>query len=319
MDLSNFLGSSFLQTPAWDQFQQARGKTTYWLDKTLFIKHDLKFGQSYWYAPRISNPPSIEQLDAVFKGKTTFVKIEPQQGGLEKPFTKMPTVQPRQTILLDLTHSEDKLLENMKTKTRYNIRLAERKKILVARYDHPDSVSRVSEFIALSKETNLRDQIRSYDDHYYEKLLDVLGKAGMASLFVAYHEDKPLASLILIRHNGIATYLFGASSSDKQNLMASYLIQWHAITYAKASGDHIYDMWGARVDERLAPGEYKQTMAASKVQPRPGKTYGVTRFKLGFNGEVYFYPPAYDRSYKQFWYNLYKGYRGLNSNHGFTY
>lgn len=319
MDLSNFLRNSFLQTPEWEQFQQARGKTTYRLNETLFIKHAMRFGQSYWYAPRAFSIPTLEQLDATFKDKTTFIKIEPQQGKLKKPFIPMPSVQPRQTVLLDLTKSEDKLLEDMKGKTRYNVRLAERKKIQIARYDYPDSLERLEEFIALTKETNLRDQIRSYDDHYYLKLLEVLGKAGKASLLVAYYEDKPLASMILIRHEGVATYLFGASSSKNQNLMASYLLQWHAILFAKASGDKIYDMWGVRVDERVAPGEHAQTMPAEKMQPRPGKTYGVSRFKLGFNGEIYIYHPAYDRSYKQFWYNLYKGYRGINSRKGFSY
>jgi len=309
--------SSFLQTPIWEKFQQQLGRSTYWLDGVLFIRYPLTYGQDYWYAPRVDNVPDIAHIDQAFRGHTTFVKIEPVRDSLDQLFKPTYTTQPRQTLILDLKGSEDQLLENMKAKTRYNIRLAERKHISVSIYDAAESIKHLGEFMALTKETNLRDQIKSYDVDYYQKLLLVLGEAKMANLAVAYFEGQPLSGLILIRHQKTATYLFGASNNQQRNLMSPYLLQWEAIRFAKKSGCDFYDWWGIRVDSRLATGT---PTSIDQVQPTPGKTYGVTKFKLGFGGEPIFYPPAFNRSYKQFWYNLYQTYHNLTTSYsGFNY
>lgn len=312
--------NSFLQTATWEKFQQQLGRATYWLDGVLFIRHPLKFGQDFWYAPRTNKIPPLEHLNAAFKHRTTFVKVEPVQENLTKPWQATRSTQPRQTLIVDLSPSEDALLEKMKQKTRYNIRLAERKHISISIYEGEDSLKHVGEFLALTKETNLRDQIKSYDPNYYQRLLQVLGEAKMVNLLVAYLEGTPLSSLILVRHEKTATYLFGASSNQQRNLMAPYLLQWQAMQFAKAAGCTSYDFWGIRVDNRLGPSGSTAPTSVDQVQPTPGKSYGVTKFKLGFGGQPIFYPPAYNLSYKQFWYNLYQTYHNMTtSSSGFCY
>lgn len=296
-----------MQAPAWERMQHKLGRQTYWLDNALFINRKIRFGQDFWYAPRTLDEPTAEQIDAVFKGKTTFVRLEPQKNHLPKPFVIHPSVQPRQTLMLDLNQSLDEILNGMKQKTRYNIRLAEKKGVTVASYKYPDSVKMLPVFLKLTKETNLRNQIKSYDQLYYASLLEELGKDNMAELLVASHDNQPVAAMILTKTQEQATYLFGASSSSKQELMASYLIQWSAISQAKKLGLQSYDFWGIRVESDIAEGELRIKDNLEQVYPTPGSTYGVTRFKLGFGGTVVIYPPCFDRYYKPFWYNAYRG------------
>lgn len=312
-------GASFLQTPAWERVQQCLGRSTYWLDGTLFINHPLGWDKRYWYAPRATTVPTIERLDAAFKNHGIFVKIEPRLSTLEKPWIKTKTRQPRQTLLLDLTPSLDTLLEQMKSKTRYNIRLAERKKVTVYTLNYPESLQYLPYFLKQTKETNARDQISSHEDSYYRTVLEELGKDGMATLLVAFVGDTPVASEIVIRHEGTATYLFGASGNAARESMATYLIQWEAIKLAKAAGDTVYDFWGVRVDDRIAHGAVSEETNQGNIQPTPGKAFGVTRFKLGFGGVIHQYPPAYDRSYSAFWYNIYRGASSLSSSSSFSY
>lgn len=297
---------SFMQTPAWEQFQRALGRGTYRLDGILFIKHDLPFGASYWYAPRLEQPPAIERLDAVFKTQTKFVLVEPQLVTLDKPWQPLPTRQPRQTLFTDLTHDVERLSAHQKSKTRYNIGLAERKNIKVYHVAPAESLNYLPIFMRLTHETNLRNQIKSHPESYYRALLAVLGQAGISSMHLAYADDQPVSALILVRHAGVATYLFGASSSLDRNIMASYLLHWQTILWAKAQGDLLYDWWGIKVDAEMVTGRYSEDANTNQIMPAPGKSFGVTRFKLGFGGKVHFYPPAYGRSYSNFWYNAFK-------------
>lgn len=314
------LTPSFMQTPAWEKMQQRLGRSTYWLNGVLLVNRKMRFGQDYWYAPRTLTEPTAETLDTVFKGRTTFVRLEPQAHLLPKPFISHASVQPRQTLMLDLQKGEEAILAGMKQKTRYNIRLAEKKGVTVQRFAYPECVNQIPVFLQLTKETNLRNQIKSYDQHYYQSLVEELGQVDQAELLVAYHENTPVASMILTKTDQTATYLFGASSSAKQELMASYLLQWSAITDSIAAGLKYYDFWGIRVDAEMAHGELALEDNLSQIVPTPGTTYGVTRFKLGFGGTVIIYPTCFDRSYKHFWYTVYRGFKSSwAARKGFAY
>lgn len=295
-----------MQTEAWEQFQRAQGRATYRLDNTLYIRHPLKWGADYWYAPRCDQAPDIDRLDQVFKTKTKFVLVEPQSIELDKPWQSVPTRQPRQTLVTSLDAPTDRLLARMKSKTRYNIGLAERKGVTINHLSPEDSVRYLPNFMQLTQETNLRNQIRSHPDQYYQQLLTTLAPAGLATMHLAVANNQIVSALILIRHAGVATYLFGASSSADRNLMASYLLQWQTMQWAKEQGDKHYDWWGIRVDPEMAAGSFTEDANLDQIVPTPGKSFGVTRFKLGFGGKVHIYPSAYVRSYSTFWYNAFK-------------
>jgi len=311
--------SSFMQTPAWERMQQRLNSRTYWLDGVLFVNKKIRFGQDFWYAPRTDIIPELARLDAVFGKKTTFLKIEPVSEILPKPFVKVATTQPRQTLILNIDKKMEDVLGSMKSKTRYNIRLSERKGLKTITYKYPESLQHLQTFIKLTHETNIRDQIKSYDVRYYKTLLTELGKEDMAELLITYSEGEPLSAMILVHYNETSTYLFGASSSQKKELMASHHMQYVAIQNAIDRGSKRYDFWGVRVDTKFTLKESKSHISIEDVLPTPGNTYGVTKFKLGFGGSIYQYPPAYTRSYKPFWYNVYRSYRFFSTSKGFNF
>lgn len=195
-------------------------------------------------------------------------------------------VQPPDTVVIDLSPDEDALLGTMKSKTRYNVRLAGRKGVEVTRAEGADALSSLSAWYELYRVTAQRDRIAIHPEQYYR---DVVGtavemqEAGEAAptftMYTAHHEDDLLAGIVVASWDGMSTYLYGASANHKRNLMASYQLQWEAIRGARAAGDTAYDMFG------IPPTD------------DPGHSmHGLYRFKTGFGGRVVHRPGCWDLS-----------------------
>ena len=205
------------------------------------------------------------------------------------------SVQPQTTLLLDLTRSEDELLQQMHQKTRYNIRLAEKKGLTITT---GWSAKEAADFWKLLQETAERDAFSPHPEHYYATMVEVLGGNWKTrdlcgvQFYRAEHEGKTLAMNLVLSYGDTVTYLHGASSSDGRNLMAPYLLQWQAIKDAKAHGAHYYDFWG------IAPTYNPKHPWA-----------GLTRFKKGFNGNVISYWGTQDIVYHSIPYILYRTFR----------
>lgn len=182
-------------------------------------------------------------------------------------------IQFRNTLMLDLTADEETLLAHMKSKTRYNVRLAGRKGVVV-RPGSPDDLPRIYEMYA---KTAARDDfiIRPLD--YYHDAWGHFCTAGLAQPFVAGFEGEPLAALILFHFGRTAWYMYGASSNRHRNRMPNHLLQWEAIRWARAEGCTRYDFWGA-------PDELDES----------DPMWGVYRFKTGFGGRFVRHAGAYD-------------------------
>jgi len=215
-----------------------------------------------------------------------------------------------QTLILNLNKSEEELLAEMKQKTRYNIRLAEKRGIKIRISNEPEKD--IEYFWQLAKETGKRDGFYLYAKDYYAKQLlschpesrrggakDLVGDNKESveiprcarndnvcfKLFLAEYNGKIIAANIVVFFGNRAIYLHGASSNEYRNLMAPYLSQWEQIKEAKKQGFQIYDFWG--IDEINWPG--------------------VTRFKNGFGGKEIEYIGAYDYVFQPWWYVVYKG------------
>lgn len=293
---------SFLQSWEWGVFQQAVGRHVERFrdpaDGSMMtaIKMPLPTGRSYWYVPR--GPLGGDAVQAFDSG--IFVRIEPANAPAEG--TRVASVQPSQTMILDLDRSEDEILAGMHEKTRYNIRLAEKKGVRIM----PGSSGHdgFETFWNLVKETSERAGIKSHDAEYYRKMLEALsGKMGetsdkaVAKLMFAEHDGKVLAAILLIRFGDTVTYLHGASSRDRRELMAPYLLHWHAIREAKSWGVKRYDFWG------VAPMESRD--GKLKLKDPKHAWAGITRFKKGFGGAYVEYPGTFDLPGSLFWYKLY--------------
>jgi len=300
-------GSQFLQSWEWGDFLMESDELVHryalWNEQgtydTVFslIQKPLGLGFSYYYLSRADLGHDKKEIQFIFdeikkigrNEKVVFLRFEPLSkfkiADWKAKITKTIDVQPSQTLILDLRKSEDELLQDMHQKTRYNIRLADKKGVEVMAVAHQDIDKEFENFWNLMRITKERDAFRIHDREHYREML----KIGFIKLYLAKYNDQVLAAAIVSFFGDTATYIHGASSSEMRSLMAPYLLQWEMIKAAKGRGCRYYDFYG--IDENKWPG--------------------VTRFKLGFGGDRKIYPGTYDLRFNKFGYCIYKFLRAL--------
>jgi lipid II:glycine glycyltransferase (peptidoglycan interpeptide bridge formation enzyme) len=181
----------------------------------------------------------------------------------------------------------------MKQKTRYNIRLAEKKEI------HIVPSTNIEKFHEMMVVTGKRDGISAHAQAYYQRAYDLFHAEGKCELFFANYEDKPIASIMVFAQEKMAWYMYGASTEVERNRMPTYLLQWEAIRWAKAKGCEWYDLWGIPdMDEEELESSF------TRKQSHEG-LWGVYRFKRGFGGKVMRSSGAWDRIYFPVIYRIY--------------
>ncbi|MBN2016108.1 peptidoglycan bridge formation glycyltransferase FemA/FemB family protein [Candidatus Dojkabacteria bacterium] len=154
-------------------------------------------------------------------------------------------VQPRVTIFLDLSKSEDEILQSFSKNTRYNIRYALRKGIKIKKFSEPKDASRIVGFYELLLSTQKRKYFYVQPIEYFESLWDTFSREGRITLFEAFYKDSHLGSILLINTDKFAISLFSASSPQYSNLKPLYLMRWESIKEAKLRGCKFYDFFGA--------------------------------------------------------------------------
>lgn len=295
---------SFLQSLEWEKFQQSIGRKTWRIDGTLVIRHDLPLGFSYLYCPRPDCSDKSQATSGTFsygvekiarEEKSVFLKIDPLNRLPPATCHLQPShsIQPQETLVIDLSRSESDLLAAMHPKTRYNIRLAERKEVRITNQESRKDSFEV--FWALMQETVQRGGFRTHPREYYEKMLAARSEHFSNELFLAEYRGRVLAAALVNFHknyggrtsrdafSGTVTYLHGASSAEYREAMGPHLLHWRIMQEAQRRGFQYYDLWG--IDEKKWPG--------------------LTRFKKGFGGEIVQYPESVDVIYRPFLYNAY--------------
>jgi lipid II:glycine glycyltransferase (peptidoglycan interpeptide bridge formation enzyme) len=194
--------------------------------------------------------------------------------------------------VIDLSGSEEETLARMKQKTRYNIRLAEKKDVQVRASDD------VACFHRLMLTTGARDEFGVHSLEYYQRAYDLFHPQGAAELLIAEYAGEPLAGLMVFARGKRAWYFYGASSDRERNRMPAYLLQWQAMRWARERGCTEYDLWGV-------PDADEDQLEAGFEQRSDG-LWGVYRFKRGFGGKLLRSVPAFDRVYSRLGYELYR-------------
>lgn len=172
---------------------------------------------------------------------------------------------PNWTQVLDLTKSESSLLSQMKSKTRYNIRLAEKKGVEIKEMSNEQGFEIFSK---LYFETCKRQKYHGHNEKYHKILWENL-KNNVAHIIIAFYNNIPLASYELFYFKNVLYYPYGGTSLKHRNLMSSNLLMWKAIKLGKELGAKTFDMWGS-----LAP-DYDNNSDWG----------GFTRFKQGYGCE----------------------------------
>ncbi|MBU1164266.1 peptidoglycan bridge formation glycyltransferase FemA/FemB family protein [Patescibacteria group bacterium] len=310
---TNAKDGGLLQSWQWGEFKSAQGHNIHRLAimdggkitaTALIIRHNLPLKQNYLYVPRgpvssnkyqgTSNNDCVDLFGKIGQiareEESIFLKIEPTDLALDvvKQFKKSNTIQPLETLVLDLSLSEEELLKQMKSKTRYNIRLAEKRGVKIRIGEKSDFES----FWKVLEKTAERQKITNFEKNYYQKLFEVFFNDQL-KLYLAEYKGKVAAANITLYYGDHAYYFFGGQSYEFREVMAPHLLQWQQIKDAKNAGKKYYDFWG--------------------VSSTKENWQGITRFKVGFipNQSFTKYIGGYDFVYKKYLYQLYTIAKGI--------
>ncbi len=260
-----------------------------------------------FYAPRgpVADLESQECCQALFAGAervakdhgAIFLKIDPDVPIAEEGFKNILSqckfhrndtgmdfegVQPAFVFQLNIQPSAVKLMENMHSKTRYNIKLAQKKGVTIREAVGKEDLPA---FYAILQETAERDRflIRGYE--YFDMIWDQMVENGLAQIFLAEYQGRIISATLALILGKKTWYLYGASSNEYRNVMPNYLIQWEMIRWAQERGCTVYDFRGVSGD-------------LDESNP----LYGLYRFKKGFNGDMIEFMGDWDRVYSPFFY-----------------
>ena len=215
-------------------------------------------------------------------------------------------VQFKNTVLIDLNPTEDELLARMKQKTRYNIRLAEKKDVVF----RVGTLADLGMLYNMYAETSVRDGFVIRDEEYYRTVWETfMPKANspissslapsLQSLITNYElpsaeplmaevDGEPVAAIFVFYFASRAYYVYGMSRDKHREKMPTYLLQWEAMKRAKVQGCTMYDLWGA-----------------PEVFDESDSMWGVYRFKEGLGGKVIRTLGAWDFAPNPLWYKMY--------------
>ncbi len=220
-----------------------------------------------------------------------FIKVEPNiesgKAKIDPRFRVSPKpLFTKYNFVVDLSPSEEELLGQMHQKTRYNIRLAQKKGIKVSeRVD--DQALEI--YLNLYFETTARQNYLGHNRDYHRKVWQTLKKAGMARFLIAEFNKEPLTAWMLLNFGDKLYYPYGGSSNKFRELMHSNLVAWEAIRLGKKLKLKYFDMWGA-----LGPD-------ANPKDP----WYGFHRFKQGYGGKLVEYLGTFDLVANQVVYHIF--------------
>lgn len=335
---------SILQTKHWADFKASQNFEILNIDELFVHKRNLSYGQNFLYLPEVSSDyltaQNMDQIKKLAVGQESiFARVEfidqfsenadkiIRSFGFAKSFEQ---VQPKWRHIIDISKSEDEILAQMKSKGRYNIKVAQKHGVKIENYNIGNSLKiahngsravcgehgrtksreklkiknqndngKIKEFYALVEKTVQREKISGRTLQYFEKMIDNFSDTDYLEIYIASYEGKPLAGALISFYDGVASYLYGGSSSEHHEVMAPYAMHWQIIKDAKERGMQKYDMLG-----RAKPGDEKS------------KWTGVTRFKEQFGGEAVEILGSYDFVVKPVLYKLFRILEKIRRNSG---
>lgn len=256
-----------LQTVEWEEFKKSMGTQTSREDGYLITWHKLgptPFKIGYLAKSKLPPATDLAKIKSLAKTKNAImVRLEPDE--LKKTVTGLvpgrhlftPT-----TFYLDLTKPEEELLAAMHPKARYNIRLAQKKGVVVKEDSSSEAFERYLDLTF--GETTERQKFYAHNRNYHESMWKHLHPAGIAHLFTATYEGKILVTWILFVWQDKLYFPYGASSHDQKDVQAPSLMLWETARWGKSQDCQIYDLWGA--EEGKGFNRFKQQFGPTLVE-----------------------------------------------------
>lgn len=289
-----------LQSKMWGEFRTKTGVKVVSIDNLIITIHPIPHtNYTIGYLPKGPNITK-DMLNKLWeigkKEKCIFIQIEPNiekkdvKYNYKSLYNSAHPLFTNYTFILDLTKSEEELLKNMHPKTRYNIRLAEKRGVKIS---EDNSNKAFTEYLRLTKETTQRQKFYAHTENYHKLMWETLGSNKnelTAHLLTATYNNEVLVAWILFVLGDTLYYPYGASSTKFRDVMASNLMMWEAIKFGKKLGLKKFDMWGAL-------GEKPNTN---------DPWYGFHKFKEGYGARHVEFIGSFDYVINKRLYNLYK-------------
>ena len=231
----------------------------------IFIKLEPNFVKDSYDIARFEKLINLLKINGCVKGRRLFTP---------------------ESFWIDLTKSEEELLKSFSSKTRYNIRVAQRHGVVVKENNSPNAFEK---YLELTFETSKRQGFFAHTKKYHRLMWKYLhqlpienSESPIARLLIAKYKGEIITAWIVFIWNDFLYYPYGASSDKYKNVMASNLMMWEAIRFGKSFGLKTFDLWGKE----------------------PGK--GFTRFKEGYNPKVVEFIGTWDLVINKTIYFLYR-------------
>ncbi len=325
-----------LQSYEWGEFRQAAGikviRQGFYNEKdelidvfqvTIHKVPHTRYTIGYLPKGNVPTPAVLQELIKIGKSENCiFIQLEPDitiENGKEKieelQKNKNWNLKPsyhslftKYTFQLNLIPSEDQLLKNFHSKTRYNIKIAQKHGVKIIN-DNSDDAFEI--YWKLMQETTQRQNFYAHTKKYHQTMFDTLQPKNqnqndktslIAHLFLAKYIPETssegqktqspitLAAWILFTLHNTLYYPYGASSSEYRNVMASNLMMWEAILFGKKMGLKTFDMWGSLGENPDLQDPW----------------YGFHRLKQGYNPKLVEFIGSYDLIINPSLYQLYK-------------
>lgn len=243
--------------------------------------------KNFSYIPRglISEEVSEEAYNRVaefVKGKyqSVVLSIEPHSFDKVnykgwKRINNQNSILVDQTILIDLTQPEEKILANMGRKTRQSINKAKRNTDEIRQITNLDELQKC---LDIYEQTSKRSDFAIHSRKYYETVFGELKSNSV--IYGAYINGELVGFLWLAISGSVAYQMYSGINSIGAKNRVNYALRWHSIVKAKEWGLKDYDFGG------LMPG-------------------GVEAFKKGWSTQSTQFSGAYDKPLS-IWYPLWK-------------
>jgi len=283
------IASHPLQTSAWAEFRKKWGNEVVETKYGILTLHKIPL-TNFKIGMFIKGPEPtrlmVQDLKTLAKQHNLiFIKMEPNIPKSEKliQLMKSSDAVPGKTLFtpttfwIDLKPPEEELLKSFSSKTRYNIRLAEKNGVTIK--EDPNAFDK---YLELTRETINRQGFYAHTEKYHRLMWNILSAAGIAHLLTATYKAEIITTWIIFVWKDFLYYPYGASTEKNKNVMANNLMMWEAVKFGKKIGLTTFDLWGRE----------------------EGK--GFTKFKEGYNPKVIEFLGTWDLVINKPLYKFYK-------------
>jgi lipid II:glycine glycyltransferase (peptidoglycan interpeptide bridge formation enzyme) len=281
-----------LQTHVYGQFKSQFGWRAEYIvhelgDMTiavLYLVRAVPLLGELWYAPKGPGVASVGQLRDVVRDfsepRAFMLKVEPDLPDDDANRAELANIGfikakydlqwNRSTVVVDLKPTEDDIIASFKQKTRYNIRLAERKGVTIT--PTPLNSAAIDQMYDLMHATQIRAGFYMRSKDYLAKFWQMHESAGHGKLFFASYEGQVLAGIFALYEGKQGLYKDGGSTREHPELQAPYLLQWQVMRWLRAEGCSEYDLHGVPPADRLEDSTHPLA--------------GLAQFKRGFHPDI---------------------------------